>query len=208
MESRIVTTRRLVIATSGTQLPTVNSLKERVKGGCEEGVVRAEKARRRHVARRAGSSDGGLPTARIRAAPRKGQTEDLPGGGAKLAGQRALVIGNAIAGGECLHPRRHLRIAIAAHIRVQMVLDLMAQVARQDVEQATPTDIAGAQHLPQVPMGARLAFYLFNGEVMGACREVTAEDNRERPDIADDIGDEIGTRHQRKSQPGRLWHNT
>ena len=63
----------------------------------------------------------------------------------------------------------------------QMVLDLMAEVAREDVEQLAASQIGRAQQLTPVPRPAALIVGLLLAELVCPVGEVTAEDDRERP---------------------------
>src|SRR5581483_735191 len=72
------------------------------------------------------------------------------------------------------------------------MLDLVAEVAADDVEHRTAVDVCRARQLTDVPAAAGLVLGLLLGEGVGLVREVAAEDDRVGPHVADDVGDDIG----------------
>jgi hypothetical protein len=56
-----------------------------------------------------------------------------------------------------------------------VVLDLVAEVAREDVEQLAAGQVGRAEQLAVVPLAAGLLDRLLLGELDGAVREVAAE---------------------------------
>ncbi len=66
------------------------------------------------------------------------------------------------------------------------------------MEQRAAGDVGGAEQLADVPLAAGFAFHLFLGEVVDVGGEVPAENNHERPDVTDDVGDEVGAGHQQE----------
>ena len=73
----------------------------------------------------------------------------------------------------------------------------MAQVAREDVEQPAALEVGRAEELAEVPLAAGLVLGLLLGELLRAVREVAAEDDRERPQVADQVGGRVaGQREQ------------
>ena len=53
-------------------------------------------------------------------------------------------------------------------------------------------DVRGAEELAHVPAAAGLVLRLFLRERVGLVREMAAEDDCVRPDVADDVGNRIG----------------
>src|SRR4249919_665939 len=53
------------------------------------------------------------------------------------------------------------------------------------------TEVCRAEQLAVVPLAAALVLGLLLGELVGAFREVAAEDDRERPDVAGQIGGRV-----------------
>src|SRR5438093_3572592 len=60
---------------------------------------------------------------------RQSQAENLQRRRPELAGERAGVVRQTVAGAHRLDARRDFRVAVARHVREQMMLDLVAQVA-------------------------------------------------------------------------------
>ena len=85
------------------------------------------------------------------------------------------------------------------------MLDLVAEVAGEQVKGAATFDVAGAEQLPDVPAGTGFVFDLRFGEVVGAFREMPAEDDGEGPDIADQISHDIGQQHIEKDLGQDVW---
>ena len=88
------------------------------------------------------------------------------------------------------------------------MLDLMAQVAGQDVEERAALDVAGAEQLADVPARARLALDVARVEVVHAGREVAAEDDHEGPHVADDVGDRVRAEHPEEERTGERGQST
>ena len=68
-----------------------------------------------------------------------------------------------------------------------MVLDLVAEVPREDVEQLAAGQVCRAEQLAVVPLAAGLVLGLLLGELVGSVGEVAAEDDRERPQVAGEV---------------------
>src|SRR4051794_21932967 len=71
------------------------------------------------------------------------------------------------------------------------MLDLVAEVAADDVEERAALDVGGPDELAHVPGTARLVLDLLLAERVRLIREVAAEDDRVRPHIADDVRREV-----------------
>jgi len=78
------------------------------------------------------------------------------------------------------------------HVGEEVVLDLVAEVAGQEVEQAAAGDVGRPQHLAEVPVALRLVLDLLGGELVDALGEVAAEDDRERPQVAQQVCGGVG----------------
>src|SRR3954463_11829713 len=72
-----------------------------------------------------------------------------------------------------------------------MVLDLVAEVSGGHVEEGAALDVRGPEQLAHVPASLRLALDLLLAEGVGLVGEVTAEDDRVRPDVADDVRGDV-----------------
>ena len=83
-----------------------------------------------------------------------------------------------------------------------MVLDLVAQVAGEDVEEPAAVDVAGTEELPHVPACARLVRDLLFAEIVHPLREVTAEDDHVCPHVPDDVGNRVGREHVEEERTG------
>ena len=60
---------------------------------------------------------------------------------AELLVQRAGVVGQPVAAADVAHARRDLGVAAGGHVRVEVVLDLEAEVAREQVKQRAAVDV-------------------------------------------------------------------
>src|SRR5690606_21758655 len=70
----------------------------------------------------------------------------------------AGVVFLAVAGGNLAHLAGHLGVAARRQVRVQVMLDLVAQVAGENVEQRATFQVAGAAQLAQIPVAAAFVF--------------------------------------------------
>src|ERR1700737_138188 len=111
---------------------------------------------------------------------------------AELLAQRAGVVGQAVAPADVAHARSNLRVAAGWQVRIQVVLDLEAEVAAEEVKQRAAVDVRRAQQLAHVEPAPGLARDLLLGEGVGLVGEVPAEDDRVRPRVADHVGGEVG----------------
>ena len=85
-------------------------------------------------------------------APGHGESADLAHHGGELLRQRALVVRDAVALADLLHLDRDLRVAERGDVGEQVVLDLVRQIAGQDVEQLSSGEVGRAEDLPEVPL--------------------------------------------------------
>jgi hypothetical protein len=99
--------------------------------------------------------------------PRPRGPHDLLDHRSELAIQRAGVVWNAVALADLAHLDGDLSGAVGRDVREQMMLDLAAQVAAEDVEQTAAGEVGGAERLAQVPAAAGLVLGLFLGELIG-----------------------------------------
>ncbi len=81
-----------------------------------------------------------------------------------------------------------------------MVLDLVAEVAADHVEQRAALDVRRAEELADVPAALGLGLELLAREREGLIWEVAAEDDRVRPHVADDVRREV--RRERGQERG------
>src|ERR1700733_2669754 len=82
---------------------------------------------------------------------RHGQLDDLAHDGAELLRQRTGVVRDAVASADLLHLPRDLGVAVRWHVREQVVLDLVRQVAGQDVEELATGQVRRTEDLAEVP---------------------------------------------------------
>src|SRR5581483_6766318 len=118
--------------------------------------------------------------------------------GRKLSPERAGVVREAVAGAERAHARGDLGVAVRGQVRKEVVLDLMAQVPREDVEHRAALDVAGAEDLPDVPVAPRLLARLLGRERPRAVGEMPAEDHDVRPEVAHEVRREVAGEHPRR----------
>ncbi len=128
---------------------------------------------------------------RPRLAAREREPQDRALHHPELLRERARVVGQPVALADVLDLRRDLRVAGARHVGEQVVLDLVAEVAADDVEQRAAVDVRRADELAHVPAAARLVLDLVLAEGVGLVGEVAAEDDRVGPQVADDVGAEV-----------------
>src|SRR4051794_31379220 len=95
-----------------------------------------------------------------RLAPRERQPEDRPLHHAELPMERAGVVGQLVALADLAHLGRDLAVARRRHVGVQVVLDLVAEVAADHVEQRAALDVGGADQLADVARSAGLVLGL------------------------------------------------
>src|SRR5260221_10209988 len=93
-----------------------------------------------------------------------GEAENAAPSGAVLPPQRAGDIRDAVPGAEFAHVRGDLGVAVAGQVGERVVLDLVAEVAAEDMEQRAALDVGGALDLAQIPLAAGLALDAFLGE--------------------------------------------
>src|SRR5258706_15958414 len=91
---------------------------------------------------------------------RERQSQDLPRRGSELAAERARVVRKSVLLGERTYAGRQLGVAIAGQVREEVMLDLMAQVPGENVEERAALDVAGTEQLPGVPARSCLALHV------------------------------------------------
>ena len=75
---------------------------------------------------------------------------------AELLAQRARVVRQAVAPADLLHLDRDLGVAVGGDVGEEVVLDLVAEVAGQHVEELAAGDVGRAEQLAVVPLAAGL----------------------------------------------------
>src|SRR4051794_35507277 len=133
---------------------------------------------------------------RPRLAAREREPDDRAVHHPPLLEERAGVVGQPVALADLLHARRDLGVARARHVGVEVVLDLVAEVATGDVEERAALDVRRAEELAHVERAARLVLGLLLAERVGLVGEVAAEDDGVRPEVAHDVGGDVGV-HRR-----------
>src|SRR3954452_12336119 len=111
---------------------------------------------------------------------------------AQLLEERPGVVRQLVALADLAHAGRDLAVAGARHVGVEVVLDLVAEVAADDVEERAALDVGGADELAHVAPAGRLVLGLVDAERVRLVREVAAEDDRVRPHVANDVGRDVG----------------
>ncbi|MNJ63199.1 hypothetical protein D3C77_590800 [compost metagenome] len=72
----------------------------------------------------------------------------------------------------------------------------MTEVAGEDVEQRAALQVAGTAQLAQVPVTPTLVLQHLGREHRGLLGEMPAEDHREGPQVAQQVGHEIAGQHR------------
>src|ERR1700757_767103 len=129
------------------------------RGGATEGRCGDRRSTGRLVGPR-------LPHPRVR----EGQLDDLTHDGAELLRQRAAVVRDAVPFADLLHLGRNLGIPTGRQVGEQVVLDLVRQVAGQQMKGLAPGQIRRTQDLAEVPHAAGLILGLLDGEFLSAIR--------------------------------------
>src|SRR5947209_5070344 len=104
----------------------------------------------------------------------EGEADDRPLHHRPLLPKRSGVVREVVALADLAHPGRDLAVARARHVGIQVVLDLVAEVAADHVEQRAAVDVGGADQLADVARPARLVGGLLLGEGVGLIGEVPA----------------------------------
>src|SRR4051812_28952756 len=112
---------------------------------------------------------------------------DLTHHAAELPVQRAGVVRDAVALADLADLGRDLRVAVGRQVGEQVVLDLVAEVAGHDVEELAAREVGRPEQLPVVPLPAGLVGGLLRRELVRAVREMAAEDDGERPQVACEV---------------------
>src|SRR6202035_5684184 len=128
---------------------------------------------------------------RPRAAAGEGEPQDRAVDRAELPVQRTRVVGQPVSVADVPHAGRDLGVAAGGHVGVEMMLDLKAQVAGQQVKHGAAIDVRRAEQLAHVPSATRLAGRLLLAEGVGLVGEVAAEDDRVRPYVAHYVRGEV-----------------
>ena len=63
---------------------------------------------------------------------------------------------------------------VARQVRIEVVLDLVAQVAAHEGQGGAGVEVGAAQHLAQIPLAPGLSHHVGLGEFLGAIGEVPA----------------------------------
>src|SRR4051795_690250 len=93
---------------------------------------------------------------RSAASVRQSEPADLAHDAAELLAQGAAVVGNAVALADLAHLGRDLAVAIGRQVGKEVMLDLMAEIAREDVEDLAALQVRRAEDLAEVPLPAGL----------------------------------------------------
>ncbi|CEE82065.1 hypothetical protein XAC2852_820046 [Xanthomonas citri pv. citri] len=134
---------------------------------------------------------------------RKGMAHDPPHHLAELARQRAGVVVLAVARTDLLHFDGDLRIAIGRQVRIEVMLDLVAQVTRQHVHQLAAGEVGRTTQLTQIPVATRFVADGFLREHFCIGGEVATEDDHERPDAAQHVGGQVAQQHGQEERAGQ-----
>ena len=97
----------------------------------------------------------------------------------------------AIALGNQAYITRQLGIAPRRQVGEQVMLDLVAEVAGEDMQQRPAGQVAGTAQLTQVPVSTGLPLQYFGCKYRRLLGEVTAEDHQKGPQVAQQIGHQV-----------------
>ncbi len=106
---------------------------------------------------------------------REGVAHDPPHHLSELPRQRAGVVVLAVARTDLLHFDGDLRITVGWQVRVEVVFDLVAQIARQHVHQLAAGEVRRPAQLTQIPMTTRFVADRFLREHFRIGGEVAAK---------------------------------
>jgi len=88
-----------------------------------------------------------------------------------------------------------------------VVLDLVGEVARHEMEERAPVQVAGAQELADVPASAALGLELLLRERLGAFGDVTHEHDGVHPHVPDHVRGEGSYERVAGGSPGQKWED-
>ena len=71
--------------------------------------------------------------------------------GPELLAERAGVVGQPVAVADVAHAGRDLGVAAGGQVGVEVVLDLEAQVAGEQMKERAAVDVRRAEQLPRIP---------------------------------------------------------
>src|SRR6202020_3222921 len=91
-------------------------------------------------------------TFRPRAPARKRKAQDRAMHRAELAVEGPAVVRQVVAAADVAHARGNLGVAAGGQIGEQVVLDLEAKVAADEVKRLAALDVGGAGQLSQIPL--------------------------------------------------------
>ena len=83
------------------------------------------------------------------------------------------------------------------------MLDLVRQIAGQQVKELAAGQVCRTENLPEVPHAAGLVLRFFDREFLRSLREMAAEDDHVGPDIADQVGRQVSGQDERCKRPGQ-----
>ena len=109
-----------------------------------------------------------------------------------LRDERARAVGEVVLLEERLHLGRDLGVAVGRKVGEEVVLDLVREVAAHQVHRLGAGDVGAAEHLADVPLALGLALDGALLEGLDALGEVAAQDDGVGPQVARDVGGEVG----------------
>ena len=177
------TAPRRTVRPSRAGLITVARLRRRAGPPTELGPARRAARRRCGACGRAAGSAARAGRCLVQRV-RQRQLHDGAQRLAVLPVERTGRVGDVVLGGQCPHLLRDLGIPVARQVREEVVLDLEAEAAGEDVQQPAALEVRRAEDLPEVPLRPGLVLDLLLGEVHRAVGEVAAEDDHVGPQVA------------------------
>src|SRR5690348_7208563 len=83
------------------------------------------------------------------------------------------------------------------------MLDLVAQVATRERQQATGVEVRSTEHLSEVPLGSRFLSEDVFGELLRTVGKMTAEDDHVCPEIAQQICGDVRAQRSAPAEPAQ-----
>src|SRR5262249_54539442 len=119
------------------------------------------------------------------------QPEDTAVHRKPLLGKPPGVVGQRVALADILDLWSDPGVPAAGHVWIQVVLNVVTEVAADDVEQWAAVDVGRTDQLADVPTAAGFVLHFFCTERVGLVGEMSAENDGVRPHVADDVGQRV-----------------
>ena len=119
----------------------------------------------------------------------------------ELTGQRSGIVVLPVAVTDVLHLAGQRPVAVRRYCGKEMVLNLVAKIAGQNMKPLATAQIRGTPQLAQIPVSTAFAIQHRTMEDLGIGREVPTENDGKGPQIANQIGHQITAQHGEKNGP-------